>query len=175
MHRFTIPFLVVAVALIGSLAVGVQGPGAGAQDAATPVPLAGHPLVGSWLIAVADDPARPQTLNTFWADGNALFTVGDGTTFQGTWVATGPRTAALTLYAIASPPGEEPIGLVRIASSYNEVDETGDTFSGEAVIETIDYDGAVLESAPVSVIGTRITLQPVGTPAAGEMAATPAA
>jgi hypothetical protein len=175
MHRFTIPFLVVAVGLIGSLAVSAPGLGAGAQDAATPVPLAGHPLVGSWLIALAEDPARPQTLNTFWADGNALFTVADGTTFQGTWVATGPRTAALTLYAIASPPGEEPIGFVRISSSYNEVAETGDTFRGEAVIDTIDYDGTVLESFPVSVVGTRVTLHPVGTPAAGEMAATPAA
>ena len=175
MHRFTVPFLVVAVWLIGSLAVGTAGPGAGAQDAATPTPLADHPLVGSWLIAVAEDPSRPQTLNTFWADGNALFTVADGTTFQGTWVATGPRTAALTLYAIASPPGEEPIGFVRVSSSYNEVAETGDTFRGEAVIETIAYDGTVLESFPVSVVGTRVTLQPAGTPATGAMAATPAA
>jgi hypothetical protein len=167
MRRFTVPFLVVAVGLLGSLAVGAPGPSVGAQDATTPVPLADHPLVGSWLVAVADNPARPQTLNTFWADGNALFTVANGTTFQGTWAATGPRTAALTLYAIASPPGEDPIGLVRISSSYNEVAETGDTFRGEAVIETIDYDGTVLESFPVSVVGTRVTLHPVGTPAAG--------
>jgi len=62
------------------------------------------------------------------------------------------------------------------------VAETGDTFRGEAVIETIDYDGTVLESFPVSVVGTRVTLQPVGPPAAGtatsatgEMPATPAA
>src|SRR5829696_1427857 len=121
MRRFTVPFLVVAVALIGSLAVGA-GPGAGAQDAATPTTLAGHPLVGSWLIS-AGDPSRPETLNTFWADGNALFTLFDGTTFQCTWVATGPRTAALTMFAIARPPDEDPIGLVRISSSFNEVSE----------------------------------------------------
>ena len=169
MRRFTVPFLVVAVALIGSLAVGA-GPGAGAQDAATPTTLAGHPLVGSWLIT-AGDPSRPETLNTFWADGNALFTLFDGTTFQGTWVATGPRTAALTMFAIARPPDEDPIGLVRISSSFNEVSEAGDTFRGEAVIETIAYDGTVLESFPVSVEGTRITVQPLATPAAGTPAA----
>src|SRR4051794_2783173 len=74
-------------------------PGATAQDATTPAALAGHPLVGSWLIAMTEDPSRPNTLNTFWADGNALFTIADGTIsiYQGTWVATGPRTAALTL------------------------------------------------------------------------------
>ena len=168
-------FAVVVLALILALAalptslVSIR-----AQDATPPAALAGHPLVGSWLIAVADDLSRPQTLNTFWADGNALFTLADGTTFQGTWVATGPRTAALTVYAIARPPGEEPVGFIRV-SSFNEVTEAGDTFRGEAVIETIDYDGTVLESFSVSVVGTRVTVRPMATPATGEMSATPAA
>ena len=77
-----------------------------------------------------------------------------------------------------APPDEDPIGLVRISSSFNEVSEAGDTFRGEAVIETIAYDGTVLESFPVSVVGTRITVQPpAGTPTAatGEMPATPTA
>ena len=154
--------LILALAALPTSLVSIR-----AQDATPPTALAEHPLVGSWLIAVAEDPSRPQTLNTFWADGNALFTVSDGPTFQGTWVATGPRTAALTLFAIAHPPGEDAIGLVRISSSFNEVAEAGDTFRGEAEIETIAYDGTVLESVHVSVIGTRITVRPMGTPAAG--------
>jgi hypothetical protein len=172
-HQFTVRCLVVAVALIGSLAVGAAGPGTAAQDAATPTTLAGHPLVGSWLIAT-DDPSRPETLNTFWADGNALFTLFNGLTVHGTWVATGPRTAALTMFAIARPPEEDPIGLVRISSTFLEVSRTGDMFRGEADIDTIAYDGTVLESILVSVVGTRIT---VGStmPETGTLAATPAA
>ena len=46
MHRFTVSFLV-AVGLIGSLAVDAARLGAVAQDAATPTTLADHPLVGS--------------------------------------------------------------------------------------------------------------------------------
>ncbi len=167
MRRLLLVVSVVTFVLIGSLAATAIRPGAVAQDGATNSLLADHPIVGSWLIAVAEDPARPLTLNTFWADGNALFTLGDGTTFQGSWAAIDPRVAALTVYAIASQPGEEPSGFIRVSSSYNEVAETGDTFRGEAVIETVAYDGTVLESFPVSVIGTRITVEPMGTPAAG--------
>lgn len=90
--------LILALAALPTNLVSIR-----AQDATPPVALAEHPLVGSWLIAVAEDPSQPQTLNTFWADGNALLTVSDGPIFQGTWVATGRRTAALTLFAIAGP------------------------------------------------------------------------
>lgn len=165
MHRLML--LAAGFLLVITTLVLAGRPAVTAQEATPSAAMAGHPLVGSWLIAVAEDSSRPQTLNTFWADGNALFTLSDGTTFQGTWVATGPRTAALTVFAIAQPPGEDAIGLVRISSSFNEVEAAGDTFSGEADIETIAYDGTVLESVHVSVVGTRITIQPMGTPAVG--------
>ncbi len=67
---------------------------ASAQEA-TPFPMAGHPLVGSWIVdRNPDDPTEIPTYNVITADGGVIDpTVGGA----GVWEPTGPDTANITL------------------------------------------------------------------------------
>jgi hypothetical protein len=136
-----------------------------AQDS-TPDAAAAHPLVGAWLVAVPADPSRPVALNTYGADGTAHFTVDTGSALQGTWEATGPHTAALTMVGFAPDPNGGPTGLVTLRGAV-EVDETGQGFRGEGDEAVTLPDGTVLGPFPNAVVGTRITVQPSGTPMPG--------
>ena len=133
-----------------------------AQDA-TPDAAAAHPLVGAWLVAVPADPSRTVALNTYGADGNVQVTIDTGNASHGTWEATGPHTAALTVVGFAPDPNGGPTGLVTLRGSV-EVDETGQNFRGEGDEAVTLPDGTVLGPFPDAVIGTRITVQPAGTP-----------
>ncbi len=70
---------------------------AAAQEA-TPAAMAGHPLVGTWIVdRNPADPAEMPTTNVLTADGGLIDpSVGAA----GVWVATGERTADFTLIAI---------------------------------------------------------------------------
>jgi hypothetical protein len=150
------------VAAVGAaVAVGSRVSRVAAQDVT-----ATHPLVGAWHVAAPDNPSRPVALNNFGADGTAHFTVDDGTEFHGAWEATGPRTAALTAVAFNRDPGGALVGLWTLRASV-EVDEAGQSFSSEGDEKVTAFDGTVLGPAPNAVVGTRITVQPIGTPAAG--------
>ena len=67
---------------------------AAAQEA-TPFPMAGHPLVGTWIVdRNPADPTEIPTYNVLTADGGVIDpTVGGA----GVWEATGPDTANFTL------------------------------------------------------------------------------
>ena len=68
MRRLSV-FTVLVVAVVGFVAFGRNG-GTAAQDGTPAATLAGHPLVGAWVLNTnADDPANPPTLASFSADG----------------------------------------------------------------------------------------------------------
>lgn len=113
MARFVavVSFIVVLAGAVGAswAALGVD-----AQEG-TPVPMTGHPLVGSWLaIAVPRDPGA-QTIavtGTFAADGSLVLgypvaQVGpQGVAFAGPgigrWESTGERAARFTVVVVLS-------------------------------------------------------------------------
>ena len=135
-------------------------PGTAAQDATPP-----HPLVGAWLVASPGDPSRTLGLNTFGADGTALFTPEDGRAFHGVWESTGPRTAALTVVGLAFDPFDPAvrIGIVTVRGSV-EVDDAGQGFHANSEDHLTAPDGTVTAGLSNAVVGTRITVQPMGTP-----------
>jgi len=104
MTRSFVAVLVGLIVLAGSF----LGANAVAQDDAQ---TAGHPLVGSWLVTFPGDPTIPPSLYTFGADGTVVGTSADGAR-HGSWAATGPRTADLTVVGLAGP-GQAVAALVR--------------------------------------------------------------
>jgi hypothetical protein len=169
--------------MLAVVMVGIAGfnerSGATAQEA-TPTTMSGHPLVGVWLLDTnADDPANGPEVTIFTADGAYISVDAEGFPNHGVWEATGERTAGLT---IVSPGMEEEAfaGTFVIRASV-EVDETGDSFTAQYTGEFVTPDGTETgEYGPGTAIGTRLTVEEMGTPAGpfetlfeGEAAATP--
>jgi hypothetical protein len=134
-----------------------------AQDA-TPIPMAGHPIIGTWLVdrqsdAVTDAP----TINIMTADGaviDPVFNVG------GAWQEVGPRTAAATLYGVID--GGQ--GGYLVVRSLNEVDDTGMHIMGPYTVTIVAPGGTVVMTADGAGRATRLPVQPMedgGTPLPG--------
>src|SRR5918911_1118176 len=99
MRKMTTLVACVVLVLLAGVAAARAGP-AVAQDA-TPVasiPVAAHPVVGSWLLREPDEPDEPPSLVTFHADGTFLEVESDGTIGVGSWEATGERSVAVTFH-----------------------------------------------------------------------------
>jgi hypothetical protein len=95
MRRFGIPVSIFTLALVGLVLLGSR-PSAVAQES-TPVAMAGHPIVGAWLLDVdTNDPANPPALAIFHDDGTYLQAEADGGNGVGVWEATGAHRVALT-------------------------------------------------------------------------------
>ena len=156
------------------LAVAATPRPAAAQEA-TPVPMAGHPLVGTWIVTISGPPNPPgPALISFTSDGivTQLDPIrGNG---MGTWVATGARSGLLTLIFVNYAPGSttdfESLGVAR---NMMEVDAAGDAYSGQGEIEFRALDGTKVEGpyGPFPVDGKRVQAE---TTFAVVTAATPA-
>ncbi len=147
--------------------------GAQTQDA-TPGATAGHPLVGTWLIdSDTEDEASSPSITVFMADGGAVDVGADGAS-AGTWEATGPRTATLTLVGIFE---EEGFGGSFFIRAEVELDEAGETFTAPYSYTVVAADGTVLETGQATAQGTRLRVpaaEAMGTPLAGFPTWTPA-
>jgi hypothetical protein len=150
-----------------------------AQDA-TPAAMAGHPLVGTWVLDPSpDDPANAPAVAFFTSDG--IF-ADPKYQFAGVWEPTGPTTGAYTFLAII----EEPDFNGYIAARGDiEVDASGDAWSLMGGATTIAADGTVVATDPPTPatatrlrvigadgLGTAVPQVPTWTPAPPE-AATP--
>jgi hypothetical protein len=170
MHRYGV-VLLAAVMMLGTLIVG--GHVFAAQDA-TPVTPAEHPLVGAWLVdAEPENPDNQLELDIFSADGTLTGVLVDGVT-AGVWEPTGENTANITFRFL----DVEGSGIIRASI---EVAPDGESFTGTYTLEFIDPDGTSSgEIGPGLVEGTRLAVEPMGTPVASfeeafgaEPAATP--
>lgn len=152
----------VALVLIGLIALGQNGSTVVAQDA-TPGATTGHPLVGSWLLDTdADDPANPPSLARFSADGGYVQTDADGATAIGAWEASGEQTATVT-FLFLNAEGDQFFGTGKVRATV-EVDSSGDTFTATYTIEFTDPDGnSEGEFGPGSATATRLAVEPMGT------------
>jgi hypothetical protein len=162
MRRITLPAVLV-VALVGLLALG-RAAGIGAQDA-TPAPaMAGHPLVGSWIVT---NPDGTPAVAAFTADGIVVDTEVGGGTGVGTWQPTGDRTAAFTFVIPVSDPEFAGIIVVRATA---EVSADGTTFTAPYSVTGQAPDGTAPFADRGQVTGTRLPVEPIeaaGTPLAG--------
>jgi hypothetical protein len=136
---------------------------AAAQDA-TPFPMAGHPIVGTWIVdRNPDDQTDSPTINVFTADGSVfdpLLAVG------GAWQATGPRSATVTLLGLIDGGAG---GYIAIRSAI-EVDETGTTIAGPHAVTIVAPDGTVLNTIQGHGGSTRLVVEgpeAAGTPLPG--------
>ena len=120
-----------------ALALAATARSATAQDA-TPTAMAGHPLVGTWIVdRNPDDPTEIPTYNVLTADGGLIDpTVGGA----GVWEATGPDTANFTLTGTIAELG----GYFVVRGSI-AVDAGGDTATAWGSSTIVAADGTILD------------------------------
>ena len=164
MRRFL--SLVALVAVIGLLALGGTFRHTDAQDA-TPAALAGHPLIGAWLLDTdSNDPANAPSLVIFHDDGTYVQADADGSNGIGTWEATGATSAALTALYLGRDESGGFGGTVKVRATI-ELDASGETFTAQYTLDFLDLAGASSgEIGPGTATAERIAVEPMGTPAA---------
>lgn len=159
-------FISVTEVLTGLLlATTIAAPGVVAQDESTS--MAGHPMVGTWLIEPTE--AEPPELFVATADGIAVSAGVEGTGY-GSWAATGDRTADATFMVPMLDPEAGFLGFATIRAGV-ELSEDGQSFAGtwtfEAPAAAAEAMGMpVGELGPGDVSGVRIVVQPMGEPVA---------
>ena len=155
---------VLIVALVGLVAVG-RVPGTAAQDGTPAAGMAGHPLVGAWLLNTdVDTPgSAPDTLASFSADGVYAQVDSDGSAGIGSWVATGPTSAAMSFRSLL--PDQEGGGAIEVRAAI-EVAADGQSLTATYTLELVGAGGnASGQYGPGHVTGTKIAVEPEGTPA----------
>ena len=109
-----------------------------AQGSASPAAMAGHPLVGTWIVDPdVTSPTNMPSLLVNTADGIVIDPVAG---FAGSWQATGPRTAVATICGFI----DDGTGGYLIIRGRDEVDETGDIAGGLYTVTIVGPDGTVL-------------------------------
>jgi hypothetical protein len=119
-----------------------------------------HPLVGAWMLVDASDPEGAPFPASFSSDGIYHDSDSEGAGL-GAWEPTGPTSAALTMVIVA--PEEEGGGMITIRATI-EVGADGQTFTADYTIEASGEGAPPGEFGPGSVTGTRIVVEPTGTP-----------
>jgi uncharacterized cupredoxin-like copper-binding protein len=147
-QRFLLSGLVVLVLLLtvaGRVALPTR-----AQD----TDAAPHPIIGSWHLESGFAPS----MVTFHADGSYFEVDAEGSSGVGVWEATGERTAKMT----AVYPSTD--GNSKVRASF-EVATDGQSFAAPFTLEVTLPDGTNTgEYGPGSATGTRLTVEPMGTP-----------
>lgn len=149
---------------------------ASAQDA-TPVSMAGHPLVGAWMVTIPGPPNTPgPALIDYTSDGIVHQLDPSRGNATGAWAATGERTGVLTLVFVTYAPGSiTDFQNLVVARNTVEVDAAGDAYAGQGEVEFRALDGTRLDGpfGPFPVTGRRVRAETMVT-AAASPEATPA-
>ncbi len=165
-------FVAVAVLLGGVALGGLRQHQSAAQDA-TPSSLAGHPLVGSWIVdtdtSVATD--SPE-IGIFTSDGTVL---GMGATrwVAGSWEAADDTTGAVTMAGVFAANG----GGYVVLRGDHVVDSTGDAWTCECTFTVVGPNGETVASGTATAHATRLPIESVdaaGMPLVGFPTWTPA-
>lgn len=177
MRRVTLLAALLAVA--SAIVLGVAQLGVRAQDGAAP---ANQGFVGAWRITSETPFGSSRSLMTVMADGTVLFTdrpvlpggAGFPVSFisagHGAWEQTSPTTAAATWVEFVSD-GEGNFLATVTGTVEATLGADGNSWSGPFSSTSADPVGTVLFVGGGSVQATRITVQPLATPAAGTPAA----
>ena len=144
--------------------------GRAAAQEATPAAMAGHPLVGTWIVdRNPDDPTEIPTYNVLTADGGLIDPTQGG---AGRWEATGPDTADFGLTGTIAE-----LGAYFVVRGTLAVDAGGGTATASVSDTIVAADGTILDQhAQFTARYVRITIEAqdaVGQPLAGFPAWTP--
>ncbi|MBW3634535.1 MAG: hypothetical protein KY456_16070, partial [Chloroflexi bacterium] len=156
MYRFLA--LVSVAAIAGVVALGGATTRTDAQEG-TPQPVAGHSIIGAWLLDVdTEDPVNPPSLAIFHDDGTYLQADSDGSNGIGVWEVTGANSATLTALFYGQDEAGEFAGAVQLRATI-AIDEAGDSLTAEYTLEFIDPAGASSgEIGPGAATAERITV-----------------
>lgn len=158
-------FRSLAVALLAAQALLTLTVGAAAQGDAT-VALAGHPIVGAWLMdPVADDAGNTPSMTTIHADGTLQDQSIDGVGV-GAWVPTGWRSAVLTIHYRQLGGQGNSTGSTTVRASVITA-EDGRSFQGTYTIEFSPGgvgDPGNGQLGPAVLTGERLAAQSMGIP-----------
>jgi hypothetical protein len=168
MRRATLLLAVVAALAVSAMVVGRLATFVDAQDTAQTA-MAGHPLVGTWVVVDQRDTTDAPSLTVFSADGIVLDASAAGKVGAGSWEATGPRSGAATFVYVFEGPGGNYRANVVIRAAL-EVDEPGNAFTARYSYTETAPDGTVVRSLDSVANGVRIPVEPVeaaGSPLAG--------
>lgn len=172
MHR--LGFAIATVAVVGGLAAVAGGdPGASAQDAGS-ADLAGHPLVGTWIVDTnVDSDADAPEIGIFTADGS-VFGLGAARWVSGSWEAADDATGAATMVGVFDANG----GGYVVLRGPHQVDAAGNAWTCPCTFTVVAPDGTVLDSGMATAHAVRLPVEPVdaaGMPLAGFPTWAPAA
>lgn len=168
----------VLFALVGLLILALVGFHGAAPEATAQQGTPGaqtDPLVGAWLLKTnPSDPTNPLSVATFNRDGTYQQddAVGSG---AGTWQATGPNTAILTIIFPQQNEKGQAAGILRVRATVT-VAADGASFTAPYTLEFVDASGKSSgQLGPGMATATRITAEAPGTPVGPIPAETPAA
>ena len=161
MRRLVTLFSAATLSLVGGV-IGTSAVASGATDTTLPASTEAHPLIGTWIATDTSDPENPSTFVAAFSAGGTFVQVEDGEVSLGVWEPTGPTSAALTFSD--QDPAEEGGGSFTIRATV-EVAPDGQTFTAEYTVEVSGVEGVTPgEYGPGSVTGTRVVVEPMGTP-----------
>ena len=170
-------FVTVCAVTFFALLAAPQLPVSRAQD------LAGHGLVGTWLVSVSLEgqgpgaPVSPEvtSLVTYFADGNVLVAnagqipplpPGSGLFFtegHGRWVATSD-TAATASYVSLALDQAGGLSSTNTTQATVEVDTTGDAYTGSFALESVSPSGNSMGAQQGTFQAERIGVETPATP-----------
>ena len=130
----------------------------------TEEPTEGHPIVGTWIYTVDGFPEAFTVLVDIDADGTWHDFRPPGTTSIGSWEATGPNSFNLTFHSL-SLTEDGSIAILTIRAS-GEVSEDGQSWTADYTAELTGEGPSPGEYGVGSATGTRINVEPMGTPVA---------
>jgi hypothetical protein len=161
MRHITRVIAVCLLLLATAWAIALPGSGS-AQDEAS---MADHPLVGTWILTDDDAPDDPPFLAIFSSDGTYQQIDYDGSAGFGVWEATGPTTANMSFMAQEQNDDGSFGGAVTIRASI-EVAADGMSLTADFTLQFVSGDFDSGELGPGSVTGTKMMVEPMGTPVA---------
>ena len=130
------------VAVGAAIGLGSRLGRAAAQEA-TPATMAGHPLVGTWIVdRNPDDPTEIPTYNVLTADGGLIDPSVGG---AGRWEATDPETATFGLTGTIAE-----LGAYFVVRGTLVVDAGGGTATASYSSTIVAADGTVLDQLTVA-------------------------
>ena len=149
--------VVAVLALVGSIGLlGARHSQTAAQEA-TPAALAGHSLVGSWIVDtdIATGSDLPE-IGIFTSDGT-VFGLGATRWVSGAWEATDDSTGLATMVGVFAADGGGSV----VLRGFHQVDETGNAWTCECTFTLVAPDGSVVTSGSATAHATRLPVESV--------------
>jgi hypothetical protein len=163
MRRFVTLFSAATLSLVGGV-IATSAVASGTTATTEPSSTAGteaHPIVGTWNTETSSgDPGEV----VFSADGT-LVSLDSEDVSLGVWEATGPSAVALMFSGLIPAEETGSAGASFTIRATLEVAPDGQSFSGDYTAELSGMEGMPTgEYGPDSVTGTRVVVEPMGTP-----------